>query len=99
MPARSDVARSGASNHVHGGAIASLIDVAGDFAVAMLVGGVVPAINLHVDHLRPSSGGHVEAVVHIRKLGKSISVVDVEVTDSEARLVAIGRASYVSEFG
>jgi uncharacterized protein (TIGR00369 family) len=99
MPMRQELERKCGSAQAHGGAVASLIDIAGDFAVGMLVGGAVPTINLSVDYLRPASGGDLEAIASVRRLGRSIGVVDIEVTDKQAKLIAIGRATYSSVRG
>jgi uncharacterized protein (TIGR00369 family) len=94
MPMRPELERKSSSAQAHGGAIASLIDVAGDFAVGMLVGGGVPTINLSVDYLRPASGGELQAIASVRRLGRTLGVVDIDVIDMQAKLIAIGRASY-----
>jgi uncharacterized protein (TIGR00369 family) len=74
--------------------IATLIDVAGDFALVILVGGGVPTINLRIDYLRPAGGGSLTAIASVRRAGKTIGVVDIDVTDGTGRLVAIGRGCY-----
>ena len=83
----------------HGGAIAGLIDTAGDFALVILLGGGVPTINLRIDYLRPATGAALLAVASVRRAGRTIGVVDVDVTDPEGRLVAIGRGSYAMAVG
>lgn len=35
---------------------AALIDVTGDFAIGMMVGGGVPTVNLRIDYLKPAVG-------------------------------------------
>ena len=83
------------SGRFHGGAIAALIDVVGDFAVGMQVGGGVPTMNLHIDYLRPAIGAYVNAVAVVRKSGRSTAVVDIDVSSPDGKLVAIGRGTYV----
>lgn len=55
MPANQYLMRSVAGRQFHGGAIASLVDVSGDMAIAMGKE-AVPTINFRVDYLRPSGG-------------------------------------------
>jgi uncharacterized protein (TIGR00369 family) len=62
----------------------------------MLVGGGVPTINLRTDYLRPAIGEALTAVVRVRRTGKTAPIVDIEVFDDGARLVALGRGTYSS---
>lgn len=95
MPFREELlAGDDAEGHyVHGGAIASLVDTAGDFAVIAAVGHDVPTIDLRVDYLRPATGA-LTATARTRKAGRSFAVADVEVTDDAGRTVAIGRGVF-----
>jgi uncharacterized protein (TIGR00369 family) len=93
MPLAPEFERHPGTRQFHGGAIASLIDVAGDFALVLQVGSGVPTINMRVDYLRPAIGRLI-AEANARRAGRTIGVVDVDVIDEERRLVAIGRASY-----
>lgn len=86
--------RAAGTGQFHGGAIASLVDVAGDFAVAMAVGGVVPTINFRVDFLRPSTGDHLLATARARRIGRTVGVVDIDIEDPLGRLCAVGRGTY-----
>jgi uncharacterized protein (TIGR00369 family) len=94
MPLAADYERHPGTGQFHGGVIASLIDVAGDFALVILVGGGVPTINLRVDYLRPAGGGGLTATATVRRAGRTIGVVDIDVTDTAGRLVAVGRGCY-----
>lgn len=76
----------------HGGVIATLVDIAGAFAMVMSVGRNVPTTSLHVDYLRPpTAGSDLTAHARVRKAGRSVGVADVEVIDSQGRVVALGR--------
>lgn len=98
MPLASEFERHAGTRQFHGGAIASLIDVAGDFALVLQVGGGVPTINLRVDYLRPAIG-KLLAIARARRAGRTIGVVDIDVTDEGDRLVAIGRGCYAMTAG
>jgi uncharacterized protein (TIGR00369 family) len=99
MEMRPELERRPGTRQFHGGPIAAFIDVVGDFAVGMLVGGGVPTMNFRIDYLRPAIGSAVIAVARVRRAGRTASVVDVEVVDDEARLVALGRGTYSSNAG
>ena len=98
MPLAPEFERHPGTRQFHGGAIASLIDVAGDFALVLKVGGGVPTINLRVDYLRPAIGRLI-ATATARRAGRTIGVVDIDVMDEEKRLVAIGRGTYTMAAG
>lgn len=80
--------------YVHGGAIASLIDTAGDFAVIAAVGYDVPTIDLRVDYLRPVTRGDLLATARTLKAGRSLAVADIEVTGEDGQVVAVGRGVF-----
>jgi len=94
-----DFERSPETGQFHGGVIAALIDTAGDFALVLLLGGGVPTINLRVDYLRPAGGGLLTATASVRRAGRTIGVVDVDVADGTNRLVAVGRGCYSMTIG
>ena len=99
MPLVPEFERLPGTGQFHGGVIATLIDVAGDFALVVLLGGAVPTINLRVDYLRPAGGGKLVAAANVRRAGRTIGVVDIDVTDGTDRLVAIGRGCYSMAVG
>jgi uncharacterized protein (TIGR00369 family) len=99
MPLSPEIERRAGTQQFHGGSLATLIDVVGDFAVGMLVGGGVPTMNLRIDYLRPAIGAYVEATATVRRMGRTSAVVDIDVTSAEAKLVAVGRGTYVPTTG
>lgn len=99
MALQSHLERAAGTSQFHGGAIASLIDIAGDFAVAIAVGGTVPTINFRVDFLRPATGDHLFAVARARRVGRTVGVVDTDVMDAHERLCAVGRGTYSTTIG
>ena len=96
---RPELERRAGSRQFHGGPIAALIDIAGDFAIGMLVGGGVPTINLRTDYLRPAVRLAPTAVGRVRRASRTLAVVDVEVHDEEQKLVALGRGTYANTTG
>ena len=94
MPMRPEFERGKGTGQYHGGVIATFIDVAGDFAVALVVGGPVPTINLRVDYLRPATQTSLTATARVRRAGRTVGVVDIDVHDDNGKLVAVGRGTY-----
>ncbi|MEM9879311.1 MAG: PaaI family thioesterase [Pseudomonadota bacterium] len=99
MPMQPDVERAPGSGQFHGGPVASLIDTAGDYAVALGVGGGVPTMNFRVDYIRPCTGPYLRATATARRIGRTVAVADVDVHDEQGRLCAVGRGSYMSAIG
>ena len=99
MPMRGELERSAGTGQYHGGPIASLIDVAGDFAIGMALGGGVPTINFRTDYLRPATGASLVATAWVRRAGRTVAVVDIDVHDEQDRLVAVGRGCYSAKVG
>lgn len=99
MPLRPELERRPGTAQFHGGPLASFIDVVGDFAIGMLVGGGVPTINLRIDYLRPATGAALSGTAKVRRSGKTVAVVDIDVFDEQNRLVAIGRGTYSPQKG
>lgn len=99
MAMRPELERRPGTRQFHGGPIAAFIDIAGDFAIGMLVGGGVATLNLRTDYLRPAIGDAITAKARVRRVGKTTAIVDIEVVDDQERLVALGRGAYSSIAG
>jgi uncharacterized protein (TIGR00369 family) len=93
---RPEFSRSGGRAELHGGIIATLIDIAGDYAVALRLGQGVPTISLNVDYLRFARGARATATARLVKCGRSIAVATVEVADETGQIVAVGRGTYAT---
>jgi uncharacterized protein (TIGR00369 family) len=78
----------------HGGAVSAVVDIVGCYALALVSGEPLPTINFRTDYLRPGVRTALTASAYVRRAGRTIGVVDVDVTDDSNRLVAVGRASY-----
>jgi uncharacterized protein (TIGR00369 family) len=92
MPVQPDA--YGASGNLHGGAIATLVDVASASAAARN-SAFVPGENtlvtadIHVRYLGRPKGGHVDARARVVRAGRQLIVVECEVADAEGRLIAV----------
>ena len=96
LPFREEFLRADDSDWLHGGVVSALIDIAGDYAVITEVGVGVPTIDMRVDYLRPARRGDLIAVARTLRVGRTVSVADVEVRDALGTVVAVGRAVYAS---
>jgi uncharacterized protein (TIGR00369 family) len=99
LPLKPEFERRAGSGQFHGGPIASLIDTAGCFALVMVVGHGVPTINFRTDYLRPAINTTLEARAVVRRAGRTVGVVDVDVIDDQGRLVAVGRGTFGTQAG
>ncbi len=96
LPFREEFRRMDGSDWSHGGVVSALADIAGDYAVMTETAPNVPTIDMRVDYLRPARQGDLIAVGKTVRVGKTVSVADVEIRDASGTLVAVGRACYAS---
>jgi len=99
MPMRPELERRIGTAQFHGGPIAAFIDIVGDFAVGMAVGGGVPTINLRIDYLKPAVGTLLTGIARVRRMGRTVALVDVDVHDEKQSLIAVGRGTYSPQRG
>lgn len=86
---------------VHGGALAALADTVGGCCACSRGDSCVTA-NSTMEFLRPAEGPFITCEATPKKLGRTLSVVQVELRDSRERLVATGTFTFFmsgSEFG
>ena len=75
---------------VHGAAIAALIDHAGGYGASVLTGRGGPTSDLHIRYLGAAMEGDIlRAEARVQRAGRTLIVMDVRVTDSEGRLIAV----------
>jgi len=94
MPMRPEFERGPGTGQFHGGPIASFIDTVGDYALVVGLKAGVPTINFRVDYLRPAFGPQIRATATVRRAGRTVGVVDIDVWDANDKLVAVGRGTY-----
>jgi uncharacterized protein (TIGR00369 family) len=99
MPMRPELERRQGGGQFHGGPIAAFIDSVGDYAIGMAVGGGVPTINLRIDYLRPAVGSVLTGTARVRRAGRTVALVDVDIYDEKQALVAVGRGTYSGQRG
>jgi len=99
VPADPSIERKPGTGQHHGGVIASLIDIAGDFVLAWQLGYGVPTINFRTDYLRAATQTDLFAHARIRRLGRTVAVCDIDVSDAQGRVLALGRGTYATKAG
>ena len=93
---RPEFERGRGTGQWHGGPIAAIIDTVGDYALVMQLGRPLPTVNFRVDYLRPAVATALLVTATVRRAGRLVGVVDIDVSDDEGRLVAVGRATYAT---
>ena len=96
MPYAQSLGRAAEGRQFHGGAIAALIDTAGTLVVAAQTQTAIPTIEFRVDFLRPAIDTDLTAKSRIRRAGKTVVVVDVEVENDNGVQIALGRGIFGS---
>jgi len=99
MPFRHAFRRSSAKAQLHGGVTSAFIDIAGDYALAAILGRGVPTVNLRIDFLRMVENSDLTARAQVIKNGRNLGLVDIDVEDGEGKLIAVGRGCYSTRPG
>ena len=107
---RQELVGNAVHNFLHGGIIASVLDVAGGIAIfqnllsASEIGtpeeaaerfGRVGTVDIRIDYLRPGTGKEFIATGEIIRQGNRISVTRMELHNDQGQLVALGTGTYV----
>ena len=93
---RPEFERLKGSRQWHGGPLAAIIDTVGDYALVMLIGRPLPTVNFRVDYLRPAIDTALLVTATVRRSGRLVGVVDIDVANEAGQLLAIGRATYAT---
>jgi uncharacterized protein (TIGR00369 family) len=93
---RPEFERGRGTGQWHGGPIAAIIDTVGDYALVMLLGRPLPTVNFRVDYLRPAIDTALIVTATVRRNGRQVGIVDVDVANEAGQLLAIGRATYAT---
>tara|TARA_Y100000588_G_scaffold26421_1_gene26034 strand:+ start:504 stop:929 length:426 start_codon:yes stop_codon:yes gene_type:complete len=95
VPFKSRYERASQKGGYHGGVLASIIDISGDFALAIKCNRLgFPTIDLRVDYLRLATSDDLTVYASTIKAGRRIGVADIEVFDVNKRLCTAGRGTY-----
>ena len=88
---------SGINNSVHGGVLATMIDMAAVTAVfASMREDDIPGgtADLQISYLRQAHGDWLEAKATVLKKGRQLATIQVEIMNNEGTLCASGRVLY-----
>jgi uncharacterized protein (TIGR00369 family) len=99
LPFRPEFQRVPDKPEYHGGVIAGLMDLTAHAAVAVKIGKMAPNIDLRIDYLRGATATDLHAKGILRKAGRTLALVDVEVSDDKARLIAVARGVLSTSYG
>lgn len=80
---------------VHGGILASLIDLMGLYSVLTTENLCLATIDLRVDYHRPAGPAPMRAEAQVIKLGSKFSTAETKVLNEEGKLLASGRGVYL----
>ncbi len=105
-----DLTGSERTQNLHGGVIASVMDITGSLAVfSNLVFKSkkqtlqekikritrINTIDLRIDYLRPAAGNFFVATGYLLRTGRKVAVARMELHNEEDKLVAVGTGSYI----
>jgi len=107
---RDDLTGSERTRNLHGGVIASVMDITGSLVVfsnlvhRMKTGSLqqriervtrINTIDLRIDYIRPGDGSTFTATGHILRTGRTVAVSRIELFNETDRLLAVGTGSYI----
>ena len=85
-----------AGRYTHGGILATVIDIAADYALAAKLGRPIPTVDLRIDYHRAAMPGDLVVEARPVKIGGSFSTAEAYVYDGDGKLLASGRGVYYS---
>jgi uncharacterized protein (TIGR00369 family) len=94
LPWREELVAHTEIRYTHGGIIATLIDLTGDYVIAAKLGRGVPTIDLRTDYHATALPGALVARGRLVKLGRTLATADVQVFSQSGQLLASGRGVY-----
>lgn len=95
MPWKDDLISNPNPPTMHGGILASVIDLLGLYAVLTTGSVSIATVDLRVDYHRPASPGDINAQANVIKLGSKVSTAETKIFDSNGKLLASGRGVYL----
>lgn len=97
MPWREEFVSHPGIRYTHGGILATLIDLAADYAIAARIGRGVPTVDLRVDYHKAAMPGPLLARASVIKVGGTLATAEARVYDESGRtLLASGRGVYLT---
>jgi uncharacterized protein (TIGR00369 family) len=97
LPWRAEFVSVAERGYMHGGILAALVDIAGDYAIAARLGHGLPTVDMRVDFHRPAMQGALVARGTVVKLGRTLCTAEARIFAESGELVASGRGVYLSK--
>ena len=82
--------------YTHGGVLATLVDLAADWAMVKKLGRGVPTIDLRVDYHAAAMPGDLTARGKVVRVGGQFSTAEASICDAKGKLIASGRGTYLT---
>jgi len=95
LPWKEDLVSNPNPLTVHGGILASVIDLLGLYSVLTTGSSAITTVDLRVDYHRPAGPGDMTAEATIIKLGSKVSTAETKVFGTDGKLLASGRGVYL----
>lgn len=96
VPFREEFVGDPERSYYHGGVLSAVVDAAGTFALIATTGSDWITVDMRVDYQRPAGPVTLTARACPVKVGRTLGLADVTVTDDDQRIVASGRLSLVA---
>ena len=96
IPFREEMMVHPERHYTHGGILATIIDLAADYAIMAKAGMAVPTIDIRVDYHRAAIKCDMIAKAWVVKLGKVTTTAAAEVHDPDGNLLASGRGTFLT---
>ena len=96
LPWREEFVSDPVVRYTHGGILATLIDLAADYAIAARIGRGVPTVDMRVDFHKAAMPGPLTARARVIKLGGTLATAEAHVFDEAGALIASGRGVYLT---
>jgi uncharacterized protein (TIGR00369 family) len=96
IPYRTEMEVHPVRHYTHGGILATIIDMAADYAIMAKLGEAVPTIDIRVDYHRAAIQCDMFAKARVIKLGRVYTTAEAEVYDPDGKLLASGRGTFLT---
>lgn len=96
MPWRDEIVSNPRIGSVHGGVLASLIDLAGFYVLLIHKHRITATATLSVDYHRPATAGPILASARIVKVGRRLCIAESTIRSAGGDVYASGRGVYLT---
>ena len=96
LPWREEFVSHPTQRYTHGGILASLIDLAADYAITVKLGRGVPTVDMRVDYHKAAMPGPLMARARVIKIGGTLATAEAHIYDENSALIASGRGVYLT---